>query len=288
VIGNLELGAIFFGLLSAASYGVGDFSGGMATRRIPVMSVIAVAHGIGLVFLILMAIVTRETIPPTVDFVWGVVSGLAGLVGLSALYRGLALGRAGVVAPIAGVLSAGLPVVVAFLTLGAPGQTQIIGFLIGLVSVWLVSGGEFRTGHVPGMGLAFLAGIGFGVYYVLLGQIGETALFWPLAAGRAASFSIMLVAAMRTGKGWFPRDPRTLFMILLIGLLDVGGNIFFVLAERTGRLDIASVVSSLYPAVTILLAWVILREKLSRIQIIGVLAALVAIALIAIPTGGAA
>lgn len=287
MIGNLELGAIFFGLLSAASYGAGDFSGGMATRRIPVISVIAVAHGVGLIFLVLMALITRETVPPLVDFAWGIVAGLAGLVGLRALYQGLALGRAGVVAPIAGVLSAGLPVIVAFLTLGLPSQLQVVGFAIGLVSVWLVSGGEFRADRVPGMGLAFLAGFGFGVYYVLLGQIGDTALFWPLAAGRAASFGIMLIASMRTGKDWFPRDLRTLLMILLIGLLDVGGNIFFVMAERTGRLDIAAVVSSLYPAVTILLAWVILKERLSRIQLVGVAAALVAIAFIALPTGGA-
>ncbi len=285
MVGNLELGAIVFGLLSAASYGAGDFSGGMATRRLPVISVIAVAHGVGLIFMLALALLTREILPPLVDFAWGIIAGLAGLVGLAALYQGLALGRAGVVAPIAGVLSAALPVAFAFLTVGLPNTFQIVGFGIGLVSVWLVSGGELRFNWLPGMGLALAAGVGFGVYYILLAQIGDTALFWPLAAGRAASFSVMLVLARRQRADWFPREPRTLLMIALIGLLDVGGNLFFVLAERTGRLDIAAVVSSLYPAVTIVLAWIILKERLSRVQLLGVVAALIAIALIALPLG---
>jgi drug/metabolite transporter (DMT)-like permease len=280
MVGNFEFGAIVFGLLSAASFGAGDFSGGMATRRLPVLGVIAVSHGAGLILLVTLALLTGEVFPTAVDIMWGAAAGTMGMLGLACLYRALAIGRAGVVAPITGVVGAVLPVVVAFITAGLPSELQLIGFVVGLVSVWLVSGDKGSSSRTS-IGLSLAAGLFFGVFFVFFAQVSEAAFFWPLTAARVASFSITLIAATMSRAEWMPSDRSALGIVILAGLLDVGGNAFYVLATRTGRLDIAAVMSALFPAMTILLAWVILKERLSRVQFIGVAAALAAIALIA-------
>lgn len=276
-----EFLAVFFGLASALTWGAGDFCGGLTTRRAPVLSVLVLAQGSGLLLVITLALIWRESLPPAIDLWWGAIGGLFGTVGLAALYRGLAVGRAGVVAPVSAVINAALPAAFGILTEGRPGSIQLLGFGLALVGVWLVSAStDGQQGSNAGLGLAIIAGLGFGTFYIFLHQASTSATFWPLAAARATSLPIVFIAALHR-RQFQSLDRATLPLALFTGLLDTGGNALFVLAGQAGRLDIAAILSSLYPASTILLSRLVLKERLSQRQNLGLLAALVAIMLIA-------
>ncbi|MBZ0283986.1 MAG: DMT family transporter [Anaerolineae bacterium] len=275
-----ELAAVAFGVLASASWGISDFSGGMATKRSAVIGVVAVAHGFGLLLLIALATLSGEALPPTTDLLWGALAGLAGAVGLSAFYQALASGRMGIAAPITSILAAALPVLVGIATHGFPKTLQLIGIAIGMVSVWLISYSSGKA-QMQTLLLAVMAGFGFGGFLVLIDQVVSNAVFWPLVAARAASTTLMfgLVFSRRIP---LPQGRGLLPFVLMAGGLDVAGNIFFVLATQAGRLDLAAVVSSLYPAITVLLARLMLKEPVARLQFIGIFTALVAVSLIAL------
>ena len=276
-----SLGAVVFGLASALSWGAGDFSGGMASKRAPLLGVILLGHAVGLVLLIGLALLWAEQIPASADMAWGAAAGLAGVLGIAALYRGLAVGRMGLVAPVSAVLTAAIPVVFGTLIEGLPGVLKLAGFALALVGVWLIAGaGEDAHGR-DGLGLALLAGGGFGLFFILIHRAGASATFWPLAAARSASVLLILAMVLaRRNSIWAP-PRRALPLVLLSGMLDVGGNAFLVLAGQAGRLDVAAILSSLYPASTVLLATLLLGERVSRVQAAGIAAVLAAIALIA-------
>jgi drug/metabolite transporter (DMT)-like permease len=276
-----ELGTVFFGLAASASWGAGDFSGGIATKRANVISVITVVHAIGFVLMLALALVTREPIPPPADWIWGAVAGLAGVLGLMAFYQALATGRMGVAAPITGVVAALLPVAIGLLTDGLPDATHLAGYVLALTSIYLISYSVGTTWNSNGAGLAILGGIGFGLFLVFAGQVGETAVFWPLVAARAASTTMMGLVSLRR-KLPVPNQRRLWLPIVMAGGLDAFGNVFYVLASQAGRLDVAAVLSSLYPAMTILLAALILKEHIGRMQFAGIVLALLAISLIAV------
>ncbi len=165
-------------------------------------------------------------------------------------------------------------------TEGLPGGTTLLGFGLALLGVWLLAGTSTQTGSRGGLGLALLVGCAFGSFFILLDRAGANAVFWPLAAARAGSLAVALPVALgRRELGQFM--PRSLGLALLAGTLDVAGNAFFVLAAQAGRLDIAAILSSMYPASTVLLASILLRERVSRAQMAGVAVVLVSIALIA-------
>jgi drug/metabolite transporter (DMT)-like permease len=277
-----ELAAVTFGLFASLSWGVSDFSGGLATRRAAVMGVVTVAHMIGLLLMVALALLIHETVPPTADLVWGGLAGLSGLVGTVALYRALAFGRMGVAAPTAAVLSAALPASVGIALHGVPAPSQVVGFGFGIASLWFVSYSRSALRETRGLGLAVLAGIGFAGFFILIDRIGSQAVFWPLAAARLASATAMLVTMLVSSRNWMPHGKQLWSIVALAGLLDAGGNVFFALATHAGRLDIAAVVSSLYPAVTVLLARIVLKEHVTRVQAFGVVTALAAISLIAV------
>jgi drug/metabolite transporter (DMT)-like permease len=188
-----------------------------------------------------------------------------------------------VVAPISAVLSAGLPVAWGALSEGLPPAARLAGFALALLGIWLVAraggGGQPETGRT-GLGLALLAGVCFGGFLVFmhLGARGGT--FWPLAAARATALALSLGAALARGRAWRP-GVGALPLVLLSGALDAGGNALFVLASQAGRLDVAAVLSSMYPASTVLLAAALLGERVRWAQAMGLAAALGAIALIA-------
>jgi drug/metabolite transporter (DMT)-like permease len=275
-----DLAAVGFGLASALSWGAGDFSGGLATKRAPVFGVLAVGHGAGLLLLIVLALVWGEPLPSPTHLGWGLAAGLAGAVGLASLYRALAVGQMGVVAPVSAVLTAALPALFSMLIEGMPGLPKLIGFGLALLGIWLVAGSGPAAGGRDGLGLALLAGCGFGVFFILLHRAGENAVFWPLTAARAGSLGLVLPIAL--GRRQFLRSDLRLFgVVLLSGALDVAGNAFFVLAGQAGRLDVAAILSSLYPASTVLLAALLLGERVMRVQVAGIVVALAAIALIA-------
>jgi drug/metabolite transporter (DMT)-like permease len=266
-------------LAAAAIWGGGDFAGGIATRRANVFRVVAGAHACGLLLMLVLAWITGEPIPPRSSLIWGVVAGITGAFGIAALYKGLAIGRMGVVAPVASVVTAVLPVLFGFRTEGMPGRFQLLGFALALISIWLVARPDGEIDSHRGLGLAILAGVMFGLFLVSGKQAGHYGVFWPLVAARTASTLLMLTIVALS-----PSDTRALrpalVPILLSGLFDSGANALFIAATRHGRLDVAAVLSSLYPASTVILARLMLKERISRMQTVGILGALVSVALI--------
>ena len=290
---GIELAAVVFGLASALSWGAGDFNGGLASKRASVFVVMTVGHAVGLVLLLVLALAWGEAFPPITSLLWGLAAGTSGAVGLAALYRGLAIGRMGLVAPLSAVITAGLPVLFGAATQGVPGAWKILGFALALLGIWLIAGAEDAGGGRAGLGLALLAGCGFGMFFILVARAGQSAVFWPLAAARLASLTLasllLLLYQNRESRTENPQvgsrfamleSPGLLVIILLSGALDVAGNAFFVLASQSGRLDVAAVLASLYPASTVLLAALLLGERVSRVQALGIGAVLAAIALI--------
>lgn len=275
------LDTVGFALAASLSWGAGDFSGGVATRRAKVLSVVIAAHAIGLMMLIALALIWSEPFPSTLDIIWGSVAGLAGAVGVVAFYQSLSVGRMGIVAPITAMLSAAVPVLFGAFFEGLPGPLQLTGFVLALIAVGLISGLGVVKGRPKGLGLAFLAGLGFGSFFILISRVSHGAIFWPLAAARLASFLFLLAVVLVRRQEIIPKK-SVLPVVFLAGALDVAGNVFFVLATHAGRLDVAAILSSLYPAVTVLLASIILKERVTRIQTIGIFIALVAIPLISL------
>ncbi len=277
--------SVIFGLLSAVTWGAGDFCGGLASKRSNVYSVVITSQAVGAALLLLLAFVFGETIPPLSDLGWGAGAGIAGAIGLLALYRGLASGRMGLVAPVSAVVAATLPVIAAALLEGLPGSLQLLGFGVALGGIWFLSRSASPTAaafRLNDLGLPITAGLGFGLFFVLIAQGSGRATFWPLVAARVASLTVLTIIARANRQPIVP-DRSQLGLVALSGVLDAGGNAFFSLAVQAGRLDVASVLSSLYPASTVLLAWLILKERLSGWQFAGVIATLIAIALIAAP-----
>lgn len=273
--------SILLGLGAALTWGAADFNGGIASKRSNPYGVVAVAHAISLGILLILAFLTGEALPPWQDLFWGGGAGLCGGIGLMILYRALAEGRMSVAAPVSGLLTAALPVVVGFLIAGNPGAWALFGFVLALSAVWLISGSERMTIHSSYLGQPIIAGLAFGGFLILLNRASGTSLLWPLIAVRIVSISSLLGYATITRQPWVPKR-ESLVPLVLSSLLDTLGNAAYALSARTGRLDVAAVLSSLYPGATVLLAWVFLKERISRMQSLGVLLALAAIVMFTI------
>jgi drug/metabolite transporter (DMT)-like permease len=186
-----------------------------------------------------------------------------------------------IVAPLSAVLAAGIPVLLSAFLEGLPQLPHLLGFGVAFVSIALLSSQKDGEAGPAGIGLAMLAGLGFGAFFTALDQISDGAVFWPLVAGRLVSVAVMSVFALSTRRALTSSSPP-LGLLALAGVLDVAGNYFFLLAVQTGRLDVAAVLVSLYPAVTAFLAMLIAHERLSRLQAVGAALAVVAIALITV------
>ena len=276
-----EFAPIALGLASALLWGAGDFWGGWTSKRQSVYSVIVSSQIVGLLLFIALAVLSGERVPPIGDRAVSAVAGLAGSLGILALYRALADGRMGIAAPVSAVVAAALPVAAGFVLDGAPTVWQFAGVGLALIAVWLISRTAGARLNWRDLSLPIVAGVGFGVFFVLIGHVSDRAVWWPLVAVRTVSLSTLTIVAT------VQRQPRLVeqrywLLVALVGALEVGGNAFFALAGQVGRLDVAAVISSLYPATTVWLAWLILKEHLTRQQLIGVVAALAAIVLISI------
>lgn len=272
-------GALGFGLLSALIWGAADFCGGLATRRARPFSVVLVAEISGALLLLLAALLWRQPLPHLQGLAWSAAAGLAGATGLLGLYTALSSGHMGIVAPISAVIAAIVPIVAGALLEGLPDAIQLAGFAVALAAVWLLSSGGGNSVSGRELRLALLAGLGFGFYFVLIDRADPASSFWNLTFARSFA-AIMLLALMLAIRHPLLPPPDVLPLNILNGSLDAGGNLFFVLAAQAGRLDVASVLASLYPGATVALAWLVLGERLSRPQALGVAAALVAIVLI--------
>ncbi|MCP4428729.1 MAG: EamA family transporter [Chloroflexi bacterium] len=287
---GIELTAVFYGLAAAANWGAGDFSGGVATKRSHVYLVVLLSHIVGIAGLFALILLFGEPFPTWRDLWVGALGGISGAIGVLALYTGLAQGRMGVVAPLTAIVTGIVPVLFGFFIEGLPQLHQSLGFGVALLAVWLISGdGDTARLHWEDLRLPSVAGLGFGFFFIFIDQVSDNAILWPLVGSRAASILMMFVLVLLMRR-WeqlalnLPKwpSPPQLGWIALAGLFDAGGNAFFALATSLGRLDIAAILSSLYPATTILLARFILDERISRRQWVGIVAALTAVILIAV------
>ena len=272
------LASVAFGLVSAASWGAGDFSGGLATRRAPAAGVVIASQAVGVAVLVAVALVTGEAAPSAGQLWWAALAGANGAFGLLALYSALASGRMGIAAPISGLVGAVVPVLAGMRLHGPPGALRLAGFALALVGVWLLTaaGDSAERARPRELVLPFLAGVSFGLFLVFIHRAGGSAIFWPLTTARATSMAVLAAIGVVTGTLRLP-GRSAIGLTCLAGLLDTGGNAFFVLAAQAGRLDVAGVLSSLYPASTVALACLLLRERLTRRQGIGAVATLAAI-----------
>ena len=279
--------AVVLGLASALVYGAGDFLGGLASKSSGAYAVVVWSQFAGLFLLGAAVVLTGEQSPTVADLGWGAVGGIGGGAGVVLLYRGLAIGRMAVVAPITAVGAAAIPVLVGLLLGERPAVLALAGVVLAIVAIVLVSSSgaveaedETPAGRLPpGVPEAVGAGFGFALFFVCLSNTsGETNL-WPLVAARV-SIPVAALAALATRNSIRPAA-GSLPQIALVGLLDMGANLLFVLASRRGLLSIVAVLVSLYPASTVLLARFVLRERFSGLQIPGLLAAAAGVVLIA-------
>lgn len=274
-----------FGLVSAITWGTGDFGGGMLSRRAPLLGVVAVTQLVGMVAALALAITRNEPLPQGPDLLWAMGAGVAGVVGMTSLYRGLAVGRMGVVAPTTGVLAAVIPVVVGFATEGLPPPAVIVGIATALVAVVLVTRAPGHgNGRPSGIRWALLSGFAIGIFSVCIGQISDAGAFGPLVVIRLVQAVILGVLIVAWRQPW-RMEREIVHKLVGIGLLDMAGNACFILAVQTGQLAIAAVLSSLYPVVTVVLAVMVLRERVNRSHVLGI--ALTAVAIVLIGAGSA-
>jgi drug/metabolite transporter (DMT)-like permease len=268
------------GILSAVSWGSGDFAGGLATRKISPFQALFLAALSGMVVLLACAFAWGESLPSQSDALWAAAGGIGGAVGILALYRGLSLGNAALVAPATAVTATLLPVLYQLLRRDPPSAGQMAGFAIALLGIALAA--QTTEAQHPrkweGLWLALLAGCGFGGFFVLVGQVSPGALFAPLVVARGAALGLSLLLLPLRGERLPALQGTPLG--LLAGLLDAGGNIFYLLAAQLTRLDVAAVLSSLYPAATVILAGTLAHEAINRRQWAGVTLCLLAVVLI--------
>lgn len=279
--------SIFYGLLSALTWGAGDFAGGLSSRKIGAYRAVFYADLLGLIALLVVVFIVGEDIPPLHSLMIAALAGMLGSIGLLILYYSLAHGQMSIAAAISALMAAALPVAVGALTQGLPTLTQFAGFILALIAVWLISQNDpsqrFHIDRLADLRLPLLAGIGFGSYFVLMHYATRdiSATYWPIIASRVLGTVFMLLVVLgRRENIAIPRAAWT--VVFLNGILDVSGNFFYILALRAGRLDISAILSSLYPGSTVILAWFILKERLSRSQWIGIACVLLAIILFTI------
>jgi drug/metabolite transporter (DMT)-like permease len=272
--------SILYGILSAATWGAGDFLGGIASKRTTPYRVLFLAELAGMIPFTVLALLLREPMPSTGDMLIGAGSSLLGLMGLLFLYRALASGQMTIAAPVSAVFAALIPVVFGFFALGLPSTPTLIGFAVAFAAVWLISQTDMTNWRISlwDLRLALFSGFFFGLYFLTLHRATLNAFFWPLAAARFAGFIALGLYALIARQPALP--PREIWGLSVVnGILDIGGNAFYVLAAQTGRLDVAAVLSALYPASTVLLAGIFLKERITWLQAVGVLLAFIAIIL---------
>ena len=278
--------SILYGIASAATWGAADFIGGLASKRTSPYRVLFLAEIAGLIPFTALALLTREPIPSTLDLLWGAISSLVGLAGLTILYRALADGQMTIAAPVSALFAALIPVIFGFFTLGAPSLATFGGFILAFLAVWLISQTDKANWRFPLRGLRSFAdlrlplfsGLFFGLYFIVIHRATLNAFFWPLVMARFAGFAAFGLYALITRQPAMP--PRDVWGFCIVnGVIDIGGNAFYILSAQTGRIDVAAVLGALYPASTVLLAWIFLKEKINWTQTFGVILALIAIVL---------
>jgi drug/metabolite transporter (DMT)-like permease len=282
---------VALGLASAAIWGTSDFVGGIAARRLPSPAVVTLSHSLSLAVLVSLALIHASKWPDTQSAMYGVLAGIACGAGVMVLYKALALGGMGLTAAVSGVLAAVLPVIWSFATEGLPRAPQILGIVLAAGAIWMIAHAPGSPASKQAIVLGAASGASFGCLYIFLKLAGRGGVLWPLACSRMASTTLAAIVTWigvrrvagtqsdaKAALGW--PGWAVLGLIGIAGIFDASGNTFYTVATRLGRLDIAAVLSSLYPASTILLAALILKERTTRSQAAGMALALLAVVLI--------
>jgi drug/metabolite transporter (DMT)-like permease len=282
---------IVFALAAAVLYGSADFLGGAASRRLRASSVLTVSAPVGALVLVLAALLAGGR-PELAGIPWAAAAGACGGVGLIVFYAGLAAGPMRLVAPVSALVSTVLPVGVAIASGERPGPAVYAGGLICVLATVLVSmEGRADPGGRPsssvtsrGLGYGISAGLMFGLFFVFLRVAATSGVLWPSALSRATGTAILLGVAVWAGAppAWRGASPRTLAAVIGSGVLDAIANVCYVLATRAGLFGVAVVLTSLYPGVTVLLARLVLGERLRPVQLAGLLLAIAGIAVVSL------
>jgi drug/metabolite transporter (DMT)-like permease len=269
-------------MAGALGWGVGDFLGGVASRRLAVLTVLAISQIVGLVCVYLWVALSGDSFPGIVELLPAAAGGVAALVGLAALYRGFALGAMGIVAPISAA-SPVVPLAVDAAQGTVPSAVQWLGVALVVTGIVVLSREPAGDGHrriAAGAALAVVAALAFGLFFVGIDAGADESAAWAVAGARTASVPVAVVAALatRTALG-MPR--RLLPLVVAVGVFDTGANILVAAATTKGAVGIVAVLSSLYPVVTVVLAWLVLGEHLQATKRIGGAVALAGAALVA-------
>ncbi|MEO6501226.1 MAG: DMT family transporter [Jatrophihabitantaceae bacterium] len=274
--------AVLFALLAAAAYGVSDFVGGLASRRIPAVTVLLASYPIGTVLMAAALPVYGGPISAS-TLVWSLGGGVAGLVGIGLLYTALGQAPMNVISPVTAVMSAVVPILGGVLQGERPHLLAWVGILLGLVAVALISRQPADHPHGPigwkPLAMAVLAGVGFGAYFICLARTDDDSGIWPVVLSR--SVAALLLVPVAAGLAGFIRMPRpVLGLAAIAGVLDAVANVAFLLASRHGLLSLSGVITALYPAGTVLLAVLILKERTGGVQRVGLGVAVAAVVLL--------
>lgn len=273
--------SIIFGLSSAISWGGGDFIGGLASRKVGAYRAVMYGEFVGLLALFGAAIFLPEPMLAWQKILMAGAAGAIGSVGLLVLYHSIATRHMSISMPVSALLAAALPVIVGAFLEGFPTLIKIVGFVCALAAVWMVAQDDSEKTQLMRLSdlrLPLFAGFCFGLYFIIMNQAGDETILWPMISSRSGGTLILLAFMLARRESWTISTPAWPF-IIMNAILDVGGNAFYILAGQFGRLDVTAVLSSLYPGVTVILAAIILKEKINLLQGIGILAALVAIVL---------
>jgi drug/metabolite transporter (DMT)-like permease len=270
--------AVALGLGSSLCWGLADFFGGLQSRKRAMLAVLLVSQGVALLLLLPFALALADEGPSAAAVGWAALGGSAGVVALGAFYRGLAIGTMSVVAPISAT-GAAVPVLVGLAEGERPGALQVAGMVTALAGVILASresepaedlGSDHRQAGRAAVGLALVAALGFGTFFVGVDRASATAgVPWVVVIQRCSSIALLLLATA-LARPRLPREPAAIGTLAVIGILDLGANGLYALATREGLLSVVAVVGSLYPAVTVVLARFVLAERVSRLQQAGV------------------
>lgn len=278
-----DVATILYGLTAAVTWGTGDFSGGLASKRTHAVLVVLLSQCLGTLILCGVTLWLAEPLPPGGDMLIGAAAGVAGVVALIAFYQALARYQMGTVAPVTAAISAVVPVGIGAVLEGMPGTPQLLGFTLALLAVWLITWTrQGVTVPLRSLTLPVIAGLGFAGFFIAMDQASHTAVLWPVVGARGAASILLAVVVGCTRRRWTKPARQEWPLIAVAGIFDTAGNTFFALAARAGRLDMAAILASFYPATTVLLAWMVLKERLTVQQWCGVVMVLAAVVLMAL------
>jgi drug/metabolite transporter (DMT)-like permease len=272
-------------LASAACYGAADFLGGLTSKRADTLAIVVVSQLAGLLLLVIALPFLPASFPTRMVYVWGAVAGLTGGAGVALLYRALAIGVMAVVAPTTAVCAVVIPVLVAVGLGERPGILTVGGIVLAIVAIALVSQSEHpepvldetrSAAGTPAFTLALLSGVSIGFFFVAIAHTTPEAGLWPLVVARTVSVGLFAVMALIAARSL--RLPSSILPIVIAGgSLDMIANLLYLIATRSGPLSVVVTLSSLYPASTVLLARLVLHERLSRRQLVGIVCAMLAV-----------